>query len=299
MRLSASTLAVFGVLLAGSAAASEPPHSGAQEVIIHSQGRNGAVPLASWWISAGHTERRPTVIALHGCGGLYRVAGSKQGSFTARHAAMAALLRDAGYHVLWLDSFTGRGKKSICTEKTNLRDISVADRRADVLEALTWLAARPEVDVSRIALLGWSHGGSTVLSSINAGHAGVSSHPVRPAAAVAFYPGCTPFARDAGYRSVAPLLMLIGEKDDWTPPEACVALERKLQESPSSAAVALHLYPDAFHSFDAPELPVRVRQDVPNGIRPGEGVTVGSNPAARADTYWEVLAFLKKKLDRP
>jgi dienelactone hydrolase len=299
MRLIASTLAVFCVLLTGIAAASEPPHSGAQEVTIHSQGRNGAVALPSWWISAGDHERRPTVIALHGCGGLYRVAGSEKGSFTGRHAAMAAMLRDAGYHALWLDSFSGRGKQSICTEKTNLRDISVADRRTDVLEALRWLAARPEVDVSRIALLGWSHGGSTVLSSINAGHAGVSSHPVRPAAAVAFYPGCTPFARDAGYQSVTPLLMLIGEKDDWTPPEACVALERKLQTLPSSAPVTLHLYPDAFHNFDAPEMPVRVRQDVPNGVRPGEGVTVGSNPAARADAYREVLAFLKRRFDRP
>lgn len=285
--------------LIGAAASAEPPHSGAREVVIHSQGSDGPIPLASWWIGAHKNGRLPAVIALHGCGGLYRTSGSRQGRFTERHAAMADLLHDAGYHVLWLDSFSGRGKQSICTEKFSRRDISVADRRADVLAALTWVAARPDVDAARIALLGWSNGGSTVLSSIDADHAGVSGHTVHPAAAVAFYPGCMPFAGDAGYRNATPLLILMGENDDWTSPGACVALERKLQAMSVAAPVALRLYPDSYHNFDAPGQPVRRRLDVPNGVRPGEGVTAGSNPAAREDAYKELFAYLKKRFEQP
>ncbi|HEV2610629.1 MAG TPA: dienelactone hydrolase family protein [Noviherbaspirillum sp.] len=290
---------LLAAALSSVAAGAEPPHPGARQVVIHSQGNDGPVSLASWWIGAGKNGRLPVIIALHGCGGLYGTAGNKQKVFSGRHAAMADLLQDAGYHVLWLDSFSSRGKQSICTEKFSRRDISVADRRADVHAALRWVAARPEVDAARIALLGWSNGGSTVLSSIDAGHTDVSSNTVRPAAAVAFYPGCTAFARDAGYRNATPLLILMGEKDDWTPPDACVALERKLDAASAGAPVALRLYPDSFHNFDAPGLPVRRRLDVPNGVRPGEGVTSGGNPAAREDAYRELFAFLKKHLEQP
>lgn len=298
MRLSTFIL-LLAFALSGPAVSAEPPHPGAQQVVIHSQGSDGPVPLASWWIGARQNGRLPVIIALHGCGGLYGTPGNKQKAFTRRHAAMADLLQDAGYHVLWLDSFSSRGKQSICKEKFSQRDISVADRRADVVAALTWVAARPDVDTARIALLGWSNGGSTVLSSIDASHTGVSTHAVRPAAAVAFYPGCTAFARDARYRNAAPLLILMGEKDDWTPPDACVALQRKLHTMSASAPVALRLYPDSFHNFDAPGLPVRRRLDVPNGVRPGEGVTSGGNPAAREDAYRELFAFLKKHLQQP
>jgi len=41
-----------------------------------------------------------------------------------------------------------------------------------------------------------------------------------------------------------------------------------------------------------------VRKDVPNGVRPGEGVTVGSNPAARKMAYAEMLEFLRQRVGR-
>src|SRR5438445_622170 len=55
------------------------------------------------------------------------------------------------------------------------------------------------------------------------------------AAAVALYPGCrATFGswRPDGtgtYQGVAPLLILIGERDDWTPATPCVALARSSQ----------------------------------------------------------------------
>jgi len=41
---------------------------------------------------------------------------------------------------------------------------------------------------------------------------------------------------------------------------------------------------------------VRVRTDVPNGVKRGEGVTVGSNPKAREQAYSTLLDFLEREL---
>ena len=267
------------------------PHPGAEAVAVDA--KNG-VMLSSWWIAAPAEGRRPAIIALHGCGGLYRTGGNKAGAFNARHAAMADLLRDAGYHVLWLDSFSARGTRSICTEKTGERSITLADRRADVFAGLQWLASRPDVDASRIALLGWSNGGATVLSSIDVSRANVRTHLVQPRAAIAFYPGCGAALKNPAYRNATPLLILTGASDDWTPPEPCIAFERMLNERQSP--VTLRLYADSHHDFDAPGMPVRVRRDVSNGAKPGAGVTVGSNPAARDAAYAEMFDFLKRHL---
>jgi hypothetical protein len=38
------------------------------------------------------------------------------------------------------------------------------------------------------------------------------------------------------------------------------------------------------------------RLDVPNGVHPGQGVTVGPNPGARATANVRVRAFLRDRL---
>ena len=48
--------------------------------------------------------------------------------------------------------------------------------------------------------------------------------------------------------------------------------------------------------FDAPAGKVVLRTDVPNGVRPGQGVHVGPNPAARAAATSSVRAFLRERL---
>ena len=232
---------------------------------------------------------RAAIVMLHGCGGAY--AGS--GALNSRHAMWGEYLQGIGYAVLMLDSFTSRGLREICTVKNAERTIKEADRVGDAYAAHAFLRTRLGLDSKRIGLLGWSHGGGTVLSAI--ARKPVNASPF--AAAVAFYPGCrTRAARADAFHPYAPLVVLIGEADDWTPAAPCKMLIDTVAARGEPASIVL--YPGAYHDFDSPGLKaLRVRTEVPNGTRPGEGVTVAPNPQAREDAKLRVKAFFEKHLE--
>ena len=231
---------------------------------------------------------RGTVIALHGCGGLYAATGARKGQLNARHQAMADLLVAEGYSAVFPDSFSPRGETELCTQKIGSRKIDQTQRRADLLGSLVWVAAQPWAQPNRIALLGWSHGGSAVLAATDASRSDVRGQAVKPAIAVAFYPGCAAAAK-AGYQPSAPLVLMLGEKDDWTPPAPCIALG-------TAVGAEVNVYADSHHDFDNPTGTVRLRKDVPNGINPGEGVHAGPNPVARQQAYARLTLLLAKAL---
>lgn len=294
-----SLLLIVFWLVAAVGSAQAQSVRGAARVEFDSLERSGGRPVRLFaWLFAtkgSASAKPPAVVALHGCGGLY----GRDKDLTSRHRAMAELLEQEGYHVLFPDSFKPRGKESLCSEKIGTREITSANRRLDVLGALTWMATRPDVDAGRIALLGWSHGGSTVLSANNRQLSEVAGHEVKPRAAIAFYPGCTAYLNArGGYRPNTPLLLMIGEKDDWTPTKPCIALHEKVRTQYPEDTFELRVYPDSYHDFDAPNAPLRVRKDVPNGVHPGQGVTTGSNPAARKQAYAEMLEFLRQGMGK-
>ncbi len=243
--------------------------------------------LTGYWFAANAAGPRPTVLLLHGCGGPY----NGRGQLDARMRSYSALLNAEGWHTLVLDSLTPRGEKELCTQKLGSRAITMTNRRRDVLGALQWLAARPDVDPARIALLGWSNGGSTVLAATNLSQPEVAAEPLRPRATVAFYPGCEADLK-RGYTPSAPLLMLVGAADDWTPAAPCEALASKASAAPRPQ---LSIYPGAYHGFDG-TAPLRLRLDVPNGTQPGAGVHVGGQPEARTLSRERMLVFLRETL---
>lgn len=225
----------------------------------------------------------PAVVALHGCGGIF---GGK-GKMTSRHADWAVRLRDAGYVVLFPDSFGSRGHKSLC--KVKPRPVKHTQRVGDARAAADWLAAQPFVQRSRIALLGWSNGGTTLLRAL-----APESSPSKTefAAAIAFYPGCRTIEEKTAWTPRLKPLILMGAADDWTPPEPC----RKLAERWGAPFV---LYEGAYHNFDAPDMPVRVLTGRAFTAR-GDGIAhIGTNPAARAAAITQVMRALEAAFTGP
>jgi dienelactone hydrolase len=240
----------------------------------------------AWLALPVGAQAKGTVIALHGCGGLYATTGARKGLLNARHQAAADLLTAQGYAVMFPDSLSPRGERELCTQKIGQRKIDQTQRRADALGGLTWVATQPWGHVQRIALLGWSHGGSAVLSATDLTRADVKAQAVRPAVAIAFYPGCSA-ALKSGYQPSTKLALMLGADDDWTPPEPCVALGK-------AVGAEVNLFPNSYHDFDNPQGKLRVRTDVPNGVNPGQGVHVGPNPEAREKAYARMQVLLRE-----
>ncbi len=230
---------------------------------------------------------RPVVIALHGCGGLYSSSTDKAEKLNARHSGMAQLITDNGYSIVFPDSFTSRGEKSLCTQKMSSRNIKQSHRADDVDGILLWLSKQSWVDPSKIALLGWSHGGSTVLRSTDKNRQNVNSRITQPSIAIAFYPGCSDAVQN-NYQPQAPLVMMLAELDDWTPPGPCVQLANQTNSK-------AYVYPDSYHDFDNPIGNVKIRTDVPNGVNPTEGVHVGRNPLTGPMAWEQLLKELQKQ----
>ena len=234
------------------------------------------------------------VVLLHGCGGLYNA----KGELSARFLTYVELLSSLGIHALVLDSLTPRGERELCTQKIGARRVTVVHRRADALAAVQWLSQQPQVDAKKIGLVGWSNGGSAVLSATNERHADVAAAAVKANFAVAFYPGCEAELK-RGYQTSGPLLLLVGEADDWTPAAPCKQLAAQAHSQVFSAdepasKIEIEAYADAFHGFDSTS-PLRLRKDVPNGVNPGQGVTVGGNAQALQKSRERLIQFLDSR----
>jgi len=213
----------------------------------------------------------PSIVALHGCGG----------PLPRRDADWGRRLAAMGHVVLMPDSFGSRGLGSQCSSE--VRAVRAGGlRRLDALAALKWLAARPGSPPGGVVLMGWSDGGTTVLAT---GRVAPDLPPGLIRGLVAFYPGCRVFAAQARYKPAVPLMILIGEADDWTPAAPCRALAEKLP-----GTVTLVAYPGAYHEFDAPDGKLTLRTGL---ATPAHGrAHVGTNPAARADALRRVPAFI-------
>ena len=238
---------------------------------------------------------RGAVLLLHGCGGPYEAGGA----LSSRMRSYTQLLAQRGWSVLVLDSLTPRGERELCTQKIGTRRVTQSNRRLDAWAGLAWMAAQPGIDAARLGLIGWSNGGSTVLAALQSDR--FASRPAGvpvPAFAVAYYPGCVE-SRRQGQTPVAPLLLQVGQADDWTPAPPCEEWAQQANQRPAvvGAEIELASYAGAFHGFDG-EGPVRLRTDVPNGVNPGRGVHVGGDPWARRESLERLDRWLAR-FERP
>jgi dienelactone hydrolase len=245
-------------------------------------------PLKGFFFKPEGKGPHPAVVMMHGCGGAY----AKSGKLNERHLMWGEYLASKGYVALMLDSFTSRGMKEICTIKFADRSLKESDRVGDAYAALQFLREQKFIDGKRVAVLGWSHGAGVTLDTIRRKPDDAPGFN----AAVSFYPGCTARNKKADqFTPYAPLLILIGEADDWTPAAPCKALAENAKAR--GAKIEIVTYPETYHDFDNPGLKKKhVRTEVPNGVNPGKGVTTAPNPEAREDAKTRVAAFFAEQL---
>lgn len=224
----------------------------------------------------------PAVILLHGCHGV-----------SASTHEWARWLRDLGYVALIVDSWAARGMREGCSPQSP--DLPNTERFDDAVGALRFLHTRPEVDRERVGVIGWSNGGVFAMALVNgpsherARRRGVTLPEPGVRAAVAVYPGgCFSLVAE---RAVRPLLLLMGDADDWTPPRRCVEMVEAMRGR--GADVSIVLYPGAVHYFDVEGQARTYLPDVVNREKPGGccGATVGYDRRAAADARRRVAEF--------
>jgi dienelactone hydrolase len=226
----------------------------------------------------------PTVIALHGCGGL----STRSEPVLPRYRDWAEQLVRSGSAVLLPDSYASRGLGPQCRIKE--RQLSARrERVSDILAARQWLMEQGWTKRDRISLIGWANGASALLWAIRPQLLAHNSEPDFRSA-IAFYPDCR-LSAGLGWSARVPTLLLIGAKDDVSSPPAC----RQMIDGARgrSALTRIVVYPGAYHDFDRPNLPVHAVSATADAATPERG-HVGTDPEAREDAQKLVSEWLSR-----
>jgi dienelactone hydrolase len=227
----------------------------------------------------------PTVIALHGCGGL----ASQSEPVLPRYRDWAEQLLKDGKAVLLPDSYGSRELGPQC----RVKERQVHGRRervADITAARRWLLQQPWVVHDRISLMGWASGASALLWAVRPQSFSRNAKEPDFRSAVAFYPDCRA-SSGLGWSARVPTLVLIGAKDDVSSPPAC----RQMIDGARgrSALTRIVVYPGAYHDFDRANLPLHAVNATADAAVP-EGGHLGGDPAARADAEKLVAEWLAR-----
>jgi dienelactone hydrolase len=274
-----TSLALLAATAAAAAAAAAAPLAMPQQVEIPS---NGGTLHAQLFKPDG-AGPFPTVIALHGCGGL----NGQSEQIEPRYRDWAEQLLKAGNAVLLPDSYGSRELGPQCRVKER-RVLARRERVADIMASRRWLSQQPWVSQDRISLIGWANGASAVLWAVRPQ---LAQHKVEPdfRAAVAFYPDCR-ISSGLGWSARVPTLLLIGASDDVSSPAAC----RQMIDGARgrSALARIVVYPGAAHDFDRANLPLHAIAGADASV-PERG-HLGGDPGARADSQKRVAEWLAR-----
>ncbi len=177
----------------------------------------------------------PVVVYLSGCAGLDNEADRAMQKAAIEH------YKSKGVATLIVDPFTPRGEmQGVCADLADPAKASKGPEyfgrtSKDALAAVSALKAMPDIDQKHIFLQGYSFGAIGSLTAIDKKNP--ASQDAGVAGLVAYYPFCFD-----GVDPSVPVLVLIGEKDDWTPAAKCQAVTGK-------ADFNVVVYPGDTHAF--------------------------------------------------
>lgn len=192
----------------------------------------------------------PTIALFPGCAGTKRM-----------HYIWAQKLRAIGYGTVLVDGFAARGiyaDRSIPAAGRCVK-LPVSERTGDVVASLQLIRDIDWVDDSDLTVMGWSHGGATILATLagissEAGLSSMSDRPEDPLAGlqtiVLFYPPCglAGEAANLDWTPKVPTLFLLAAEDQTVSAEACVTLADEMRDH--GHIVTVHSFEGADHGFD-------------------------------------------------
>jgi carboxymethylenebutenolidase len=205
-----------------------------------------------------HAARTPAVVMMHGRAGAYSsLANGKYDASTLskRHQLWGHIWAQQGYLAIMVDGFGPRGypngfpRFSYDSRPDELNEVTV--RPLDAYGALAYLRTRSDVVADRVALQGWSNGGSATLATMSATAPGITAPATGFRAGLAFYPACGLKGQFTdGIKPYAPVRVFHGSGDEEVSPRRCAELVAKSQAI--GGDIQFQLYHDATHGFDDP-----------------------------------------------
>nr|WP_255720416.1 dienelactone hydrolase family protein [Acuticoccus kalidii] len=138
-----------------------------------------------------------------------------------------------------------------------------SERAGDVLVSIDDARRMPFVDPERIALIGASHGGWSIMDffaldppnrlpfNLSRSPAGFGERGMDGiVASILVYPWCGPANRatKTGWRHAAPVLFLLSRDDIIAPSDDCLAIANILEDE--GVPVETHVFEDVTHGFD-------------------------------------------------
>jgi dienelactone hydrolase len=256
----ACLVAAFAVI--GIAATRAAPPLGALPDRVTFVSADGQTTLVGYVFKpeGAHSQRTPAVVMMHGRAGAYSSAA--KGSYDAstlsrRHQQWGHIWAQQGYLALLVDGFGPRGyphgfpRFSYDSRPDALNEVTV--RPLDAYGALAYLRTRDDIVADRIAMQGWSNGGSATLAAMSRTSSGIDAPTPATGfrAGLAFYPACGLKGQfDDGILPYAPVRVFQGSADEEVSPRRCADLVARSRVR--GGDVEYRLYPGATHDFDDP-----------------------------------------------
>lgn len=217
--------------------------------------------LEAYFSKPAGMGRFPLIVMMHGCAGAHSNSDTTKG-VSSLYTEWADRGKDLGYATLLIDSFTSRNApQNQCSNGANVGTSEVTDRPTDAYAALDYVKRSKIVNNDRIVLLGWSHGGSSVFSTVDTNSTSqYRSENQRPfKAVISFYPGCGLNNAFGGiststYLPYTHIKILAAGADPLYTGGYCNTRISRAQTLGASAAtnnsIAMTVYPNTHHSFD-------------------------------------------------
>ena len=178
--------------------------------------------------------KHPAIVLVHGCEG-----------FDSRHEKWIKHLNNMGYITFKIQR---KGLTTPYCEKPIAHiNTFTAAQIMDAYAALDYLKAQYYVDVNNINIMSWESW-SAIGAAATYGVGQVYLNKFN--AAIAMYPDCT-----ATYNGEfgSPLLILVGDSDQWARPDDCISIQSSADKT-NSSLVKVKVYTNTFHGFDNQKL---------------------------------------------